>query len=468
MLLLNSLLSLSISSLSANATLDEMYKEMKEIANETTLKEEVKSNIENLKEKSRLKLEIKEVKANIENLKEKSRLKSEIKEVKADIKNLKEKSRLKSEIKEVKADIENLKEKSRLKSEIKEVQAKIESVKVEAKKNLSKREVSPSVATIPVIAQIPITKTTGIHLSIPLPPKVPTVVSIGTAESIDRSIKFSKRVPPGYTGPKFGKDMVVSAPSKESKVGGVTAGKVSAYLRGELLEVGDVEKRLKDAGFTILTSAKLDKKGNLVSVVFTNKALISLSSKPNRGFASTLRVLVNKKEKQISITNPLYMLKGFLQEDFNKEVATKLLTAITSKFEDLKDSGDSLKFQLLPKYQFMHGLPYYQDTIVVAKGDNLLVKIKKNKRVFFEQKLDNGSVLIGVHLNKRTNGFLKKIGSKNAALLPMPVLIEDGKAIMLDPKYYISIMYPRLTMSEFMKIATIPDAMVKDSKRVFR
>jgi len=29
-------------------------------------------------------------------------------------------------------------------------------------------------------------------------------------------------------------------------------------------------------------------------------------------------------------------------------------------------------------------------------------------------------------------------------------------------------MYPRLTMSEFMKIATIPDAMVKDSKRVFR
>ncbi|RUM74920.1 MAG: hypothetical protein DSZ11_03175 [Sulfurovum sp.] len=427
MLLLNSLLSLSISSLSANATLDEMYKEMKEIANKTTVKE-VKSNIEN--------------------------------------ENLKEKSRLKSEIKEVKADIEKLKEKSRLKSEIKEVKAKIESFKVEAKKTLSKREVLPQVEPLSVVSQIPNTK--KIQITIPTPPKVPTVVTVGTAESIDRSIKFSKRVPPGYTGPKFGKDMVVSAPSKESKVGGVTAGKVSAYLRGELLEVGDVEKRLKDAGFTILTSAKLDKKGNLVSVVFTNKALISLSSKPNRGFASTLRVLVNKKEKQISITNPLYMLKGFLQEDFNKEVATKLLTAITSKFEDLKDSGDSLKFQLLPKYQFMHGLPYYQDTIVVAKGDNLLVKIKKNKRVFFEQKLDNGSVLIGVHLNKRTNGFLKKIGSKNAALLPMPVLIEDGKAIMLDPKYYISIMYPRLTMSEFMKIATIPDAMVKDSKRVFR
>jgi len=447
MLLLNSLLSLSISSLSANATLDEMYKEMKEIANKTTVKE-VKSNIEN------------------ENLKEKSRLKSEIKEVKADIEKLKEKSRLKSEIKEVKADIEKLKEKSRLKSEIKEVKAKIESFKVEAKKTLSKREVLPQVEPLSVVSQIPNTK--KIQITIPTPPKVPTVVTVGTPESIDRSIKFSKRVPPGYTGPKFGKEMVVSAPSKESKVGAVTAGKVSAYLRGELLEVGDVEKRLKDAGFTILTSAKLDKKGNLVSVVFTNKALISLSSKPNRGFASTLRVLVNKKEKQISITNPLYMLKGFLQEDFNKEVATKLLTAITSKFEDLKNSGDSLKFQLLPKYQFMHGLPYYQDTIVVAKGDNLLEKIKKNKRVFFEQKLDNGSVLIGVHLNKRTNGFLKKIGSKNAALLPMPVLIEDGKAIMLDPKYYISIMYPRLTMSEFMKIATIPDAMVKDSKRVFR
>jgi len=450
MLLINSLVSLSISSLLANATLEEMYKEMKDIANEPTVKEVSPTQIAKTTTTQK----------NDANLKEVDRLKSEIASVKLKIANLKEANRLKAEITSVKSKIANLKEANQLKSEIKEVSGKIENLKREAKKESevkSKKSASLSVDDIPAI---------------PLPPKVPTVISIASIKNnekkLDRSIKFSKRVPPGYTGPRFGKEIVAPVVSKEGKVGEVNAGKVSAYLRGELLEVEDVEKRLKDAGFTVLTSAKLDKKGKLVSVVFTNKELIALASKPNRGFASTLRVLVNKKEKQISVTNPLYMLKGFLQDDFDKGVATKILTAISSKFENLKNSGDSLKFQLLPKYQFMSGLPYYQDTIVVATGDNLLEKIKNNKRVFFEQKLDNGSVLIGVRLNKRTNSFLKKIGSKNGALLPMPVLIEGGKAVMLDPKYYISIMYPKLTMSEFMKIATIPDAMVKDSKRVFR
>jgi len=38
----------------------------------------------------------------------------------------------------------------------------------------------------------------------------------------------------------------------------------------------------------------------------------------------------------------------------------------------------------------------------------------------------------------------------------------------MDPKYYISYMYPLLQMSQFMKIATIPDAMVKDCERALR
>ena len=328
-----------------------------------------------------------------------------------------------------------------------------------------------------VVKEVSTAKVPDVHISIPsvptVPkiPKVPKVIGVDGKihNAVDRTIKFSQRIPPGYTGPRFGKKEIVVKPVvKEVKVGEVNAGKISAYLRGELLEVADVEKRLKDAGFTLLTSAKLDKKGKLVSVVFTNKKLIAMASKANRGFASTLRVLIDQKAKQISITNPLYILKGFLQDDFDKKKATEILTALTSKFDKLKDSGDSLKFQLLPKYQFMSGLPYYKDTIVVATGDNLVEKIKNNKRVFFEQKLDNGSVVVGISLNKRTNGFLKKIGAKNAAMLPLLVLIEGGKATILDPKYYISIMYPRLSMSEFMKIATIPDAMVKDSKRVFR
>jgi hypothetical protein len=116
----------------------------------------------------------------------------------------------------------------------------------------------------------------------------------------------------------------------------------------------------------------------------------------------------------------------------------------------------------------MHGMPQYEDMITVATGEDLLEKVKKHKRVVFVQTLDNGSTLVGIKLRKRTRKFIDKIGTNNAALLPYPILIEDGKAKILDPKYYISVMYPLLQMSEFMTIATVPGAIVKDSERIFR
>jgi hypothetical protein len=234
------------------------------------------------------------------------------------------------------------------------------------------------------------------------------------------------------------------------------------------MDVKEVEEKLKTAGFTVLAAAPLNKKGDLTSVVFTDSSLITLASKPNRGFMATLRVLVDSKEKTISITNPLYISKGFLQDEYDESLANKILIKLLEKFPKLHNSKDALKFQLLPKYQFMHGMPHYEDMIEVASGDDLLERIKENKNVVYRQTLENGSILIGIKLGKRTRKFPKRIGRNNAAMLPYPILIEDGKAKILDPKYYISFMYPLLKMSEFMTIATVPDAMVKDSERIFQ
>ena len=311
-----------------------------------------------------------------------------------------------------------------------------------------------------------------INIHIPTPPKVPTVPKVNTinggVDLADRSIKFSKRIPPGYDGPRFGKEIVAPKVDASAKVGEVNAGRIATYLRGELMEQAEVEKRLKDAGFTILSSSPVDKKSQLISVVFTNKELTTMASKKNRGFAASLRVLVNKKDKEISITNPLYILKAFMQDDFDEAGAKKLLVSLRESFKGLKDSEDMLKYQLLPKYQFMSGLPFYEDMEVVARGQNLLEKIKNNKHVVFTQTLDNGSTLIGVKLGKRTNKFTKRIGTNNAAMLPYPVLIENGQAKIMEPKYYISIMYPKLKMSQFMTIATVPGAMIKDCEKVFK
>ena len=46
--------------------------------------------------------------------------------------------------------------------------------------------------------------------------------------------------------------------------------------------------------------------------------------------------------------------------------------------------------------------------------------------------------------------------------------VEEGKAKMLAPKYYIAISYPQLTMGEFMTIASVPGAIEKDLAKPFK
>jgi len=86
----------------------------------------------------------------------------------------------------------------------------------------------------------------------------------------------------------------------------------------------------------------------------------------------------------------------------------------------------------------------------------------------FEVKLENGAILVGIELNKRTAKFPSKIGTANASVLPYTVLIEKGEAKSLAPKYNIALYYPLLTMSKFMTIATIPGAITTELGNAFK
>ncbi|WP_309498107.1 hypothetical protein [Sulfurovum sp.] len=318
-----------------------------------------------------------------------------------------------------------------------------------------------------VAAQTIETPETTVKISLPTVPSVPKAISFNSTSVNDRSIKFSKRVPPNYVPHSFDKRQKTKK-STHTRIGQTYSGRISAYLRGKFMDTAAVEEKLKAAGFKHLSSAPVNKKGDLISVVFTNDALVSMASKADRGFMGTLRVLVDTKEKTINITNPLYLAKAFMQNEFDEKSAKKILDTLIIQFPGLKNSKDALKFQILPQYQFMNGMPKYNNMIEVASGSDLLERVKGNKRLVFTQKLENGSTLIGIELRKRTRKFTKRIGRNNAAMLPYPILIENGKAKILDPKYYISLMYPMLKMSEFMTIATVPDAMVKDCEKMFQ
>jgi len=252
-----------------------------------------------------------------------------------------------------------------------------------------------------------------------------------------------------------------------------TQGKVSAYLVGGYVDAESAQAKLKEAGFDVVTTYDVDKKGNYVSIVFTNDAMKSAASKPNRGFAAVLRLLVNNEKKEIRITNPVYFGKAFLQDDFDYQAALATEKSLSAAFGELKGSEDKWEFDALADYHFMMGMPYYNDSYLLGEGSNadLLKKVKtykKGKNVLFELSLGEGRTLVGYELSARTSKFVKKTGYKNAAILPYTILIEDGKAKSLAGKYYIAISYPMLTMGEFMKIATVPGAIEKELAKPFK
>lgn len=313
-------------------------------------------------------------------------------------------------------------------------------------------------------------KPVEVTVEVPKPVQVTTTGYAKTNEEIlkeftapKKVVKFSNHVAPVY-------EEIKDDPNKVALVGQVHNGQVAAYLHAPLITPHEVKSILEGAGFKVLNTFKVDKKGIVNSVIFTNDEIVKQSSKTERGFASALRVTIDKKDSLISITNPVYIMAAFMQGDYDDALAQKTLKSLRDAFGNLKNSDEKLKFRILERYQFMQGMPKYQNMQLIKKAPTakLLEKARKSKKIVYEQKLLNGSVIIGVKLSKRTSKFIKKTGYQNAGLLPYPVLIEKGEVKILDPKYYIAVMYPMLKMSQFMTIATVPGAISKDVDRVFR
>ncbi len=245
---------------------------------------------------------------------------------------------------------------------------------------------------------------------------------------------------------------------------------VPAYLRGAYENTATATANLKKAGFTIVKQYNILNYGT--NILFTDATLKQEAAKKDRGFIAIMRLYIDKKDHQISITNPIYFGKAFMQDNYSQSVFYKELTKITSVFTGLNSSADQLKFDDLLEYHFMWGMPYYTDFTTLGKGTNeaLLAKLKsyKNgKNFLFDLQLADGSYVVGYKLNKKISSFPKTIGLKNALVLPYLILISDGKAKILNPKYYLAISYPLLSMGQFMQISSIPGDIESDLKKPF-
>jgi len=246
---------------------------------------------------------------------------------------------------------------------------------------------------------------------------------------------------------------------------------ISAYLIGGHIEVGVAKTKLEEVGFEVIASYSPVKKGT--TLVFTSEELKEEARKSKRAHIAILRMFIDDKEKTISITNPIYFGKAFMQDWYKAEVFIGEFERIYDAFGELAGSKDSLEFGSLADFHFMMGMPYYEDPDELAEGEqkDLIAKArnyKDGKLLIFELKLSNKSTLLGYELGKRTKKFVKKIGRANAAVLPYCISVEDGKATSLAAKYYLALSYPQLSMGEFMTISTVPGAIEKDLKKPFK
>ncbi len=249
----------------------------------------------------------------------------------------------------------------------------------------------------------------------------------------------------------------------------VSAEDVSAYLIGEHVDTKTARKKLKSIGYKILATYDSVKDGQ--TIVFTNETLKTLAAKEKRAHAAVLRLFVDNQEKMISITNPVYFGRAFMQDDYNKNIFNAELEKISGAFPDLVDSKDKLDDDDIAGFHFMMGMPYYEDEDTLAKGSNadLLAKINSNAdNVIFELKLSDNSTLIGYKLGNETKGFVSKIGRANGAVLPYCISVEDDKATALAAKYYLAISYPQLSMGQFMEISDVPGAILSDLEKAVK
>lgn len=237
---------------------------------------------------------------------------------------------------------------------------------------------------------------------------------------------------------------------------------------------------LKDNSFTVIGGYNPSDKSALQVIAFTRSDLKNAVVKvADRGaLAAIFKVGLVKKDAKVTIsyTNPDYILRAYLRENYNSnktlfnKFSADLKAAFSSLGSDFAPFGGSVEASKLKKYHYKVMMPYFTDPVLLnefSSFDEGLQTIINNlksgkgntkqvyKLVFKSKKI----AVIGVGLKSKEDGeshFLPKIGESHAAAMPYEIILQDTKATMLHGKYRIALHWPDLTMGTFMKIMSTP------------
>lgn len=241
-----------------------------------------------------------------------------------------------------------------------------------------------------------------------------------------------------------------------------------------------VENALRTDGFEVLGRYNPENSKSLRVIAFTRGDLkntaVRVADRGALGAVMKVGLVAKEGKVVISYTNPDYLLRAYLMEDYNKyknelgKFAADLKTALAPLGNDFTPFGGTVEADKLKKYHYKIMMPYFTDPVTLGKfasfeeglrviEGNLRAKTGNTVKVYQLVYPDKKVAVFGVGLMDPEDGeahFLPKIGEDHAAALPYEIILQNGEATMLHGKYRIALHWPDLSMGTFMRIMSTP------------
>lgn len=242
----------------------------------------------------------------------------------------------------------------------------------------------------------------------------------------------------------------------------------------------DVIAALNNTSFKILGQYNPEGKNNLKVIVFTNDELkntvVKVTDRGALAAAYKIGLVAKNGNVTISYTNPDYILRAYLGENYNsyktvfEKFSKDVKTALTVIGNEFKPFGGSVKEVDLKKYHYKIMMPYFTDPVDLKEytsfeegikiiENNLKAKKGQTVEIYKIVYPDKKVAVFGVGLQSKEDGesiFLPIIGEDHIAAMPYEIILQGKQATMLHGKYRIALHWPELTMGTFMKIMSTP------------
>jgi hypothetical protein len=238
--------------------------------------------------------------------------------------------------------------------------------------------------------------------------------------------------------------------------------KLSAYYIAKKQSLAIITRNLLHQNFDILATTSILPGHTVITI--TNRELQNTNS-----YMATLHISINPHD--IRVQNPSYLGAAYLNKNYYYGKFCHTTMALQKALGLLSHDEQELNLSELADYTFMYGLPKREDILSVKKSPNLtklFLQAKTNEYVAYRLPLPNGSILVGHKLHEKTHNFLKILHQEeNTQILPYESMIHGNEASMMNPKYYLALSLPTLTLQEFMQIASTPDRIYRNIKKAY-